>query len=181
MRLVLENEEFAAPIYTQEDCGQNFTTLNDQKVVFAVKQESPAYLFRTNELFGGGSKFYFRVTQTETGLSAIAEAQDTNSCKAHPQLSGSCFEIRGRMTVYNGSPSIRIWPVGTKRLLGVSEGRFYITKGYGNLPEELFEQLSLENAMYADFTICPFTDDEPGVMRLVCVESAENISIRDWP
>ena len=131
-------------------------------------------------LGGGGSKFYFRVTQTETELSAIAEAQDTNSCKAHSELSGSCFEIRGRMAPSNGTPSLRIWPVGTKRLLGVSEERGSTSENY-NVPKELLEQLSFGKAMYADFTICPFTDDEPGVMRILCVESAENISIRDWP
>ncbi len=180
MRLVLENEEFAAPIYTPEDCGQTFTTLNEQKVVFAVKKEAPEYLFRVNELYGSSSdsKFYFRVTETETEL-AIAEAQDINSCKAHPQLSGACFEIRGRMAIYNGNPSLRIWPVGTRRLLGVLEGESM--KGYPNLPRGVLEQLSPGKAMYADFTICPFTDDEPGVMRMVCVESAESISIRDWP
>ncbi len=181
MRLVLENEEFAAPIYTPEDCGQTFTTLNEQKVVFAVKKEAPEYLFRVNELYGSSSdsKFYFRVTETETEL-AIAEAQDINSCKAHPQLSGACFEIRGRMAIYNGNPSLRIWPVGTKRLLALSERRGSMNEDY-NVPKELLEQLSFGKAMYADFTICPFTDDEPGVMRLACVESAEDISIRDWP
>lgn len=111
---------------------------------------------------------------------AIAEAQETNSCKAHPQLSGSCFEIRGRMGLSNGNPSVRIWPVGTKRLLGLSVGRASMDEDY-NLPKELQAQLSWGKAMYADFTVCPFTDDEPGVMRIVCVESAENISIRDWP
>ncbi len=111
---------------------------------------------------------------------AIAEAQDMNSCKAHPQLSGSCFEIRGRMGFSNGNPSIRIWPVGTRRLLGLSVGRASMSENY-NLPKELLAQLSWGKAMYADFIVCPFTDDEPGVMKIVCVESAENISIRDWP
>ena len=182
MRLVLENEEFAAPLYTPEDCGQNFTTLNDQKVAFAVEPKAPEYLFRINELFGSssGSQFYFRITQTETELAAIAEAHYINSCKAQPQLSGACFEIRGRMAIYNGNPSLRIWPVGTKRFLALSERRGSMNEDY-NVPKELLEQLSYGKAMYADFTICPFTDDEPGVMRLVCVESAKNISIRDWP
>jgi hypothetical protein len=182
MRLVLENEEFAAPLSTQEDCGQIFTTLNDQKVVFAIKQKTPEYLFRINELFGSssGSQFYFRITQTETELAAIAEAHYINSCKAQPQLSGACFEIRGRMAIYNGNPRLRIWPVGTKKLLALSERRGTMNEDY-NVPKELLEQLSFGKAMYADFTICPFTDDEPGVMRLACVESAEDISIRDWP
>ena len=37
MRLVLENEEFAAPQSWSEDCGPPSTTLNDQKVAFAVE------------------------------------------------------------------------------------------------------------------------------------------------
>ena len=183
MRLVLENEEFAAPQYTSEDCGPPLTTLNDQKVAFAVEPKAPEYLFRINELYRSsrGSQFYFRVTQTETELAAIAEAHYINSCKARPQeFSGACFETRGRMATYDGNPSLRIWPVGTKRLLGLSERRGSMNEAY-NLPRELLAQLSFGKAMYADFTICPFTDDEPGVMRLACVESAENISIRDWP
>ena len=83
------------------------------------------------------------------------------------------------MSFSNGTPSIRIWPVGTNRILGISEGRFYL-EDYENVSDELVHQLSWETAMYADFTICPFTNDEPGVMRLICVESAENISIRKW-
>ena len=34
---------------------------------------------------------------------------------------GDCFEIHGRLSLYNGTPSVRLWPVGTKRLLGVRE------------------------------------------------------------
>ncbi len=66
------------------------------------------------------------------------------------------------------------------RLLGLSERRGSMNEDY-YVPKELLEQLSFGKAMYADFTICPLTDDEPRVMRLACVESAENISIRDWP
>ncbi len=99
------------------------------------------------------------------------------SCKEHPALSGPCYKIRGRMSFYNGTPSVRIWPVGTNRILGVSEGRFYLDD-YGDVPEDLVRQLSWGTAMFADFTVCPFTEDKTGVMRLVCVESAENITIR---
>jgi hypothetical protein len=115
-------------------------------------------------------------------FAAIGTAEDKpkkKSCKEHPMLSGPCFKIRGRMSFSNGTPSIRIWPVGTNRILGISEGRFYL-EDYENVPDELVHQLSWETAMYADFTICPFTNDEPDVMRLICVESAENISIRKW-
>jgi len=100
------------------------------------------------------------------------------TCKEHPMLSGPCYQVRGRMSLANGTPSVRIWPVGTKRIIGVSEGRFYLEE-YANVPDELVRQLTWDNAMFADFTVCPFTDDKPGVMRLVCVESAENVEIRE--
>ncbi|MGZ3649295.1 MAG: hypothetical protein ACXU9G_09760, partial [Syntrophales bacterium] len=76
-----------------------------------------------------------------------------------------------------GNPSVRIWPVGTNRILGIDEGLFYL-EGHENVPKELVRQLTWDTVMFADFTVCPFTDDQPGVMRSICVESAENISIR---
>lgn len=115
------------------------------------------------------------VTATGNGEDKLKK----KSCKEHPMLSGDCFKVTGRMFLSNGTPSIRIWPVGTKRILGISEGRFYLDD-YGNVPDELVQQLSWKTAIYADFTVCPFTNDKPGVMRLVCVESAKNVSIREW-
>ena len=93
-------------------------------------------------------------------------------------LSGPCYKVRGRMSLANGTPSVRIWLVGTKRILGISEGRFYLEE-YANVPEELVRQLKWDNVIFADFTVCPFTDDKPGVMRLVCVEAAENVERRE--
>src|SRR5574341_930012 len=111
--------------------------------------------------------------------STAEENKQKKTCKEHPNLSGPCFKVRGRMSLYNGTPSIRIWPIGSHRKLGVSEGRFYLEE-FNNIPDELVRQLNWENTMYADFTVCPFTDDKPGEMRLVCVEAAENISVRPW-
>jgi len=107
-----------------------------------------------------------------------AEIPKKKPCKEHPKLSGPCFKVKGRMTFSNGNPSIRIWPVGTNRMLGISEGRFYL-EDYENVPEDLVRQLTWNNEMFADFTVCPFTDDELSVMRYICVESAENISVRE--
>ncbi len=109
-------------------------------------------------------------------ISSSDEEPNKKSCKEHPMLSGPCFKVRGRMSFYNGNPTVRIWPLGTKRMLGVSQGRFYL-QDYVNVPDELVRRLSWETAMFADFTVCPFTDNRPGEMRLICVESAENISI----
>jgi hypothetical protein len=82
------------------------------------------------------------------------------------------------LSVYNGAPSLRIWPLGSKRLLGISDARFLLPD-YENIPADVLAQLAPADAqMFADFVVCPFTQDLPGVMRLVCVDSAKNILIR---
>ena len=97
------------------------------------------------------------------------------SCREHPQLIGKCFAVRGRLSVYNGTPAIRLWVIGTRRMLGVSEQRFKLP-GYRNLPENLQQQLNGDNQIVGDFLVCPFTKPKPSEMRLVCVESAKNVS-----
>jgi len=98
-------------------------------------------------------------------------------CREHPSLVGACFSVRGRMRLYNGTPTVRIWPVGTRRLLLVSEIRFR-REGYANLPEELSRRLSWSSDLFADFEVCPFTLPEPGAGQLVCVDSARSVSTR---
>jgi len=81
------------------------------------------------------------------------------------------------MNLYNGVPSVRIWRVGTKRIVGVSEQRFCVA-GYCNLPTSIRERLSWDSDLFADFVVCPFTPAEPGVMQLVCVDSATHVVVR---
>jgi hypothetical protein len=108
----------------------------------------------------------------------VYSLSQSKSCKEHPRLIGPCFNVHGRLSYYNGAPSLRLWPVGTHRLLGISEGRFALP-GYDNVPSAVIARLAnFENEMFADFTVCPFTTDEPGVMRLVCIETARNILVK---
>ena len=104
----------------------------------------------------------------ELALSLLAAADQPNhSCKANPNLVGKCFVVRGRLRAYNGNPTFRIWPVGTTRLLGVTgehPGEDPI------MPDNL--GVTFDHDLYADFEVCPFTRDTPGVMRRVCIESA---------
>jgi len=62
-------------------------------------------------------------------------------------------------------------------MVGVSEQRFSVA-GYCNLPVSIRERLSWDSDLFADFVVCPFTPEEPGVMQLVCVDSAANIVVR---
>jgi hypothetical protein len=103
----------------------------------------------------------------------------THWCRANPQVSGACFVIRGRASAFEGSPSIRIWPIGSNRLLGISEGR-YNDKQHSNAPADLEQALSAgPNAtyVYGSFEVCPFEPDVLGLMRLVCVETVRGMRV----
>jgi|SRR6266404_2287347 len=99
------------------------------------------------------------------------------SCRQHPQLIGKCFVVRGRLSVYNGAPAVRLWRIGTRRVFGISEQRFKVP-GYRNLPESLAQQLNGDNEVRGDFLVCPFTRPRSREMQLVCVESVKNVSVQ---
>lgn len=100
--------------------------------------------------------------------------QAAKSCAEDPRLVAPCFSVRGRLSVYNGTPSQRIWVVGTHRILGVSENR-YAPDGYDFLPSNMPRPIDPQAFYFGDFTVCPFTKDVPGVMRLVCVQSVDRL------
>src|ERR1043165_1062139 len=45
--------------------------------------------------------------------SAVTSEKD-KSCRVHPKLIGKCFDVHGRLSIYNGTPALRIWKVGTR-------------------------------------------------------------------
>jgi hypothetical protein len=104
--------------------------------------------------------------------------QAEKSCRQHPELIGKCFAVHGRLSIYSGNPGLRLWRIGTKRILGVSEQRFALP-GYRNIPSDLVKQLDLENRIIGDFLVCPFTRSRPGEMQLMCIESARNIVVKE--
>jgi hypothetical protein len=108
---------------------------------------------------------------------ATTRVLDDRPCREHPQLVAPCFSIRGRMNYWNGAPSVRIWKVGSRRMLGVSEGRFKV-EGYSNLPREITARLTWDVDLFGDFVVCPFTREQPGVMQLMCVDAATNLEAR---
>ena len=97
----------------------------------------------------------------------LSVAQEpVSSCKPTPQA-GKCFVVRGRLRAYNGNPTFRIWPLGSSRLLGVTG----VNPGETPImPSDL--GVSFDQDLYADFMVCPFTPEQPGVMRRVCIENA---------
>lgn len=112
-----------------------------------------------------------------SGASSPPSPQPERSCREHPRLIGQCFNVRGRLSTYNGNPAVRLWRTGTKRILGVSDQRFK-EPGFRNIPENLLRQLHGENTITGDFVVCPFTRQKPGEMQLVCIDSAKNTVVK---
>ena len=102
---------------------------------------------------------------------------DDKPCSKHPQLVGSCFDVHGRLSVYNGAPALRIWKIGTKRMLGVSEQRFMIP-GYGNVPEDIRAQIDQDKVLSGDYLVCPFTRPKSNEMQMVCIEKVSNLVVK---
>lgn len=107
-----------------------------------------------------------------------------------------CYWIYGRLGVYNGNPSERIWKIGTRRILGVFNGPLHFppreNDGFENpeLPTNLETaydaayrrwKQSKEDVPYdfplifGDFEVCPLEPEKKGEMQAVCIESAKNI------
>jgi hypothetical protein len=76
--------------------------------------------------------------------------------------------------VANGTPGLRIWVVGTKRILGVHNDDVEAGQPRG-YPDCLLPHIGFDKDLYADFTICPVAPDRQGRMRPVCIESASNM------
>jgi hypothetical protein len=100
-----------------------------------------------------------------------------------PENAASCYWTHGRLGVYNGGvPNVRLWKIGTKRILGILSGPDYNLadeeKEGPELPpnvERTFKPFS--NRIFADFEVCPLEPEKTGVMQRVCIESAKNIVV----
>jgi len=115
------------------------------------------------------------------GGSAIAipaARQEGQSCRARADVVGKCFTVHGRLSVYNGTPSIRLWPLGSKRLLGVIDPKDVSNApGPSILPKSIGEKLDWDKNVFGDFLVCPLTRSQPGKMQTICIESGKNLKI----
>jgi hypothetical protein len=95
-------------------------------------------------------------------------------------VTGECFNVHGRLSVYNGTPSIRLWPMGTKRLLAVIDPNDVSNApGPTVLPVDIKSKLDWDKNVFGDFRVCPLTRPQSGRMQTVCIESGKNLIVRE--
>jgi hypothetical protein len=104
-------------------------------------------------------------------MHAVASASTELVCAARPEIVAPCFDVRGRLSFWNGTPSARIWRIGTTRMLGIHNDE---------LPPGLATQRSsFDTELLGNFTVCPLTKRSAGHMQYVCIESWRDVSVRE--
>src|ERR1017187_1862506 len=83
--------------------------------------------------------------------------------------------VHGRLCYYNGTPSARIWIVGTKRVLGINQTGDEVP----SMPHALHDLMSWDREVFADFIVEPLTPYEHGVMQTVRIVSASKIVVTE--
>jgi hypothetical protein len=105
------------------------------------------------------------------------------SIAASPALAvgNGCHIVHGRMTLSNGNPSVRIWVVGTRRVLGVvqqDESFDDLPANIRNLWDAHGDDAMWSNYLLGDFRVCPVTRSKPGWMQFVTVREGTNLRVR---
>lgn len=103
-------------------------------------------------------------------------------CKT-PANGPTCYWTHGRLEFYNGTPSFRLWKVGTHRLLGIYSGPSVDRDGLDNEGPEFPASMNREfdlirgDRIFGDFEVCPLEPEKPKTMQAACIESAKNLVV----
>jgi hypothetical protein len=106
-------------------------------------------------------------------------------CKT-PELAPSCLHFHGRLTAGEGTPSTRLWQIGTHHVYGIYSNQF----GFKNddttldneapeLPATVRKYLSETGGwtVYGDFEACPLEPRIEGHMQAACIAGATHIVV----
>lgn len=97
---------------------------------------------------------------------------------------GACYWAHGRLNIANGTPTVRLWKIGTKRILAIHSGPGY-KRGDDrenespDLPANVEMGLSKSpyGSVFGDFEICPLEPEVAGEMQAACIESGKNFVV----
>jgi|SRR5438552_3833759 len=108
---------------------------------------------------------------------AIPAFAAPQKCKGNAKVVGACYSVHGRLTRGADTVGLWLWPVGTKRLLGVTAGPKLDDAADPIWPQNLKFDHG-DEAIYGDFEVCPFKPERKGEMQLVCIESASHVVVK---
>lgn len=85
--------------------------------------------------------------------------------------------MHGRLSPGADTIELRLWPIGTKRMLGVSDGPA-INDAENPIYPKTIEFTTGHETIFGDFEVCPFTPKRDGEMQFVCIESATHLVVK---
>jgi hypothetical protein len=114
---------------------------------------------------------------TTRAVVLIALLAGAEGSQAHP---AACFWIHGRLFAANGTPTFRIWRIGTRRIFGVvdANGSSESDKVLPDKLRALVQPDAFAVFVFGDFEVCPLEKDHPGRMRTVRLAGGRNFSTR---
>lgn len=110
-------------------------------------------------------------------LAALALAVSLPAGAAVPRGTNTwpCYWTRERLWIAQGGPSIRLWPVGTRRILGIVNPKTGVTDvdEMGALPRRVAHVLVDGVFVWGNYHVCPIAPERPGWMRFVVADRAK--------
>jgi hypothetical protein len=96
-------------------------------------------------------------------------------CQGHVEAPAQCRWIAGKMSIFNGTPAVRIHQRGSKKVYAVGPSEHEL------MPDELKSKLTLDNEIEADFRVCPIYKFQKNGLREVCVDDMKNLRVIKQP
>jgi len=113
--------------------------------------------------------------------SCFSQIKPHRGCTPISVAKAPCFVVRGDLRPSNGTPSLRLHRLGTRRILGVVGG-----DGEADSPTLLPPALQAAmapatpgdlNQVTGDFRVCPLASERAGWMQPVCIVSASHVAV----
>jgi hypothetical protein len=139
---------------------------------------------------GRSEKAFFRIACALTVATVLVSSWSQDAaevfkerkvpCKT-PENAAVCYWAHGRLSAYNGTPTFRLWKIGSHRILGIYSGPDAekldeLDNEHPQFPSSVSRVLKpFSNQIFADFEICPLEPEVAGSMQAACIESAKNI------
>ena len=104
----------------------------------------------------------------------LGVGDEAQRCREHTAVVGKCYVVHGRLRTYNGNPTFRISPAGSKRILGVTGPQ---PGGEPVMPKGITCDFAFDCDVLGDFEVCPFTKQKTGVTQRVCLAGVKNRTV----
>jgi hypothetical protein len=116
---------------------------------------------------------------------ALGQGYRDQPCKT-PEIARSCKQIHGRLSAGDGTPSTRLWPIGTHHVYGIYSNQYGFAHD-GEIADNEGPELhftlpqSVPHSggwtVYGDFEVCPLEPPIQGHMQAACIASGTHIVV----